>query len=423
MKVLIIGSGAREYSIGLALKKDKKVEEIYFSSGNGGTTFLGTNIQIDDYNKLANFAIDNNINLTIVGSETPLVDGIVDIFKKKNLNIFGPSKEASKLEGSKIFMKNFLKKYNIPTAKYIETNLKDDANNFIDTLNLPVVIKADGLCAGKGVIISEDYNEAKNVVKNMLSGKLFGEAGKNIIIEEFLDGYELSIFVICDGDDYKILPASQDHKKLLNNDKGPNTGGMGAYSPTPLINDDIYKEVENNILVPTLKGMKDINSPFQGILFIGLMIVNKKVFVLEYNIRFGDPECETIMPLIESSVFDLFYKASIGKLKELNIKFKNKCAVGVVLASKNYPYSNSQETEIIIDNILHKNLLESESHISFAGVKKENNILYASGGRILVAIGVGNNLKEAKDKAYLLIGQIHFAGKQCRTDIAYQAIN
>lgn len=423
MKVLIIGSGAREYSIGLAIKKDKRVEKIYFSNGNGGTSFLGENINIENYDELADFAIEKKVDLTIVGAETPLVNGVVDIFKEKGLNIFGPSKKASKLEGSKIFMKNFLKKYNIPTAQYIETSSATEGYNFIDKLKLPIVIKADGLCAGKGVIISQTYDEAKNTVKNMLSGEMFGEAGKKIVIEEFLDGYELSIFAICDEDNYKILPAVQDHKKLLNGDLGPNTGGMGAYSPTLLVNDAIYEQVDKNIIIPTLAGMKNNNSPFQGVLFIGLMIVDKKAIVLEYNIRFGDPECEVIMPLIKSSVFDMFYKASTGNLSELNIQFEKKYAVGVVLASKKYPYSSSKDTEIIIDQILHDNLLKSESHISFAGVKKENNILYASGGRVLVAVGVGNSLEEAKDKAYLLIGQIHFAGKQCRTDIAYQAMN
>ena len=421
MDVLIVGSGGREYSIGLALKNDENVDKIYFASGNGATDELGENVNIKDYQELANFAKEKNIDLTIVGPEAPLVDGIVDIFQEQGLTIFGPSKKASQLEGSKIFMKNFLKKYNIPTAKYIETDSLDKASKFINSLTPPIVVKADGLCGGKGVIIAKTHQEAVDSAKEMLSGEKFGEAGEKIIVEEFLDGYELSVFAICDGKDYTILPAAQDHKRLKDGDEGPNTGGMGAYAPTPLINEELYQKIEDRVVKPTLKGMESEGMPFTGVLFMGVMVVEGEPFILEYNVRFGDPECEVLMPLLKTPASELFYKASIGKLNEAKIEFLDKYSVGVVMASKNYPFSSSEPAEIIIDEIHHPEIAKN-TLISFAGVSKEDGKLYATGGRVLVCIGLGDSIKEARDRAYLLVGQVHFAGKQCRMDIAYQAL-
>jgi phosphoribosylamine--glycine ligase len=422
MDILIVGSGGREYSIGYALKNDKNVNKIYFAPGNGATDNLGENVNIKDFNELANFAKDKNIDLTIVGPEAPLVEGIVDVFKEKGLTIFGPTKAAAKLEGSKVFMKNALKKYGVPTAKYIETTSLDEAKKFINSLNEPIVVKADGLCAGKGVIIAKTKQEAIDAASDMLSGKSFGDAGKKIIIEEFLDGYELSIFAVCDGKDYVVLPAAQDHKRLLDNDEGPNTGGMGAYAPTPLINDELYKKVEKKVIKPTLEGLSKDGIPFSGVLFIGLMIVNNEPFVLEYNVRFGDPECEELMVLFDSPVSELFYKAATGNLKDANIKFKNKYAVGVVLASKNYPYGSSEPAEIIVDEIVDEDL-KNNSYIAYAGVSKdEDGKLLATGGRVLVCVGIGDDIKQARDRAYDLVGQVHFMGKKCRMDIAYQAL-
>jgi len=421
MKVLVVGSGGREYSIGLALKKDKNVDEIFFAPGNGATLFLGKNVEVTNWEDLADFAKENSIDLTIVGPEAPLVEGIVDIFKSKNLTIFGPSKEAAKLEGSKIYMKNFLKKYNIPTAKFLETQNLEEAYQFIDSMKEPIVVKADGLCAGKGVIIAQSKDEAKDAAKDMLSGKAFGEAGKKIVIEEFLNGYELSIFAISDGEKYIILPAAQDHKRLLDGDKGPNTGGMGAYAPTPLIDEKLYKKIEEKIIAPTIKGMKEEKTPYEGVLFAGLMIVEGEPYVLEYNVRFGDPECEVLMPLLKTPAGELFYKAATKDLDSLNIEFLDKYAVGVVLASQNYPYGKSKPAEIIIDEIVHKDLA-SHAHISYAGVSLIEGKLFATGGRVLVCVGLGDSLKEARDYAYLLTGQIHFAGKKFRSDIAYQAL-
>ncbi len=421
MNVLIIGSGGREYSIGLALKGDDKVSKIYFAPGNGATDEIGENIAISDFEELASFAKSNDIALTIVGPEAPLVDGIVDVFKSHGLVVFGSSKLASQLEGSKIFMKNFLKKYEIPTAKFVETDSLEVASEFIDSLTAPIVVKADGLCGGKGVIIATSKDEAKEAAKDMLSGESFGDAGLSIIVEEFLDGYELSVFAICDGENYKLLPAAQDHKRLLDGDKGPNTGGMGAYAPTPLIDDKLYNEIEDLVVKPTLEGMQKEGMPFEGVLFMGLMIVDGEVKVLEYNVRFGDPECEILMPLIKSSVFDLFYKGATKDLDNLNIEISDEYAVAVVMSSKNYPYKSSVATEIIVDDIVLEEL-KTHAHISYAGVTKEDGKLFATGGRVLLCVGLGNSVKEARDRAYLMAGQVHFAGKHYRTDIAYQAL-
>jgi len=422
MDILIVGSGGREYSIGLALKRDQNVEDIYFAPGNGASEELGENIAISDYEALAEFAEARKIDLTIVGPEAPLVGGIVDIFQKRGLTIFGPTAEAAQLEGSKIFMKNFLARHNIPTARYIETDSLEDAYAFINRLETPIVVKADGLCGGKGVIIAQTHEEAKRAAGEMLSGNSFGEAGTKIVVEEFLDGYELSIFAICDGKEYVVLPAAQDHKRLLDNDEGPNTGGMGAYAPTPLVNDDIYRKLEERVIEPTLKGMEAEGMPFTGVLFIGVMVVDNEPMILEYNVRFGDPECEVLMPLLKSPASELFYKAAKGNLKNAQIAFYDRYAVGVVMASKEYPYKSSEPAEIIIDDIVH-NDITTDAHISFAGVSRgEEGKLFATGGRVLVCVGIGDTIKEAHDRAYMLCGQVHFIGKQCRTDIAYQAL-
>jgi len=422
MNVLILGAGGREYSIGLALSKDDNVDKIYFAPGNGGTDTLGKNLSISDFSELADYVESNSIDLTIVGPEGPLVDGVVDLFEARGLTIFGPSKQAAQLEGSKIFMKNFLARHNVPTAAYIETDSLQDAYTFIETLKVPIVVKADGLCGGKGVIIAQSHDEAKRAAGEMLSGNSFGDAGTSIVVEEFLDGYELSVFAICDGEDYVVLPAAQDHKKLLNNDEGPNTGGMGAYAPTPLVNDEIYRKLDERVIVPTLDGMKAEGMPFKGVLFIGVMVVKGEPIILEYNVRFGDPECEELMPLLKSPASELFYKAATGDLKNATIEFYDKYAVGVVMASKGYPYKSTPMSEIIVDDIYHEDLLD-HAHISYAGVTREDDgKLYASGGRVLVCVGLGDSIAQAQKRAYMLVGQVHFAGKQCRTDIAYQAL-
>ncbi|MCG3650675.1 phosphoribosylamine--glycine ligase [Aliarcobacter butzleri] len=419
MNILILGSGGREFSIGLSIFKEN-AHSLFFMPGNGATDKLGKNINIKDYNDLAIWAKDNSIDLTIVGPEAPLVDGVVDIFKKHNLTIFGPSAAAARLEGSKVYMKNILKKYNIPTAAFIETSNEKEAHNFIETMNLPIVVKADGLCAGKGVIIAQSKDEAKIAVSDMLSGASFGDAGTSVVVEEYLDGYELSVFAICDGENYKVLPAAQDHKRVGDGDTGPNTGGMGAYAPTPLVNDDIYKKIEERVIKPTLKGMQNEGAPFEGVLFIGVMVVKGEPIILEYNVRFGDPECEILMPLLATPVSELFYKGATKQLDKLDIKIKDEYSVGVVIASENYPYSSSKPVEITLDEI--GNELSNSSHISYAGVEKIDEKLMATGGRVLVCVGFGKTIKEARDNAYKLTTKVHFSGKKCRSDIAYQAL-
>lgn len=419
MNILILGSGGREFSIGLSIFKEN-AHNLFFMPGNGATDKLGKNINIKDYNDLAIWAKDNSIDLTIVGPEAPLVDGVVDIFKKHNLTIFGPSAAAARLEGSKVYMKNILKKYNIPTAAFIETSNEKEAHDFIETMNLPIVVKADGLCAGKGVIIAQSKDEAKIAVSDMLSGASFGDAGTSVVVEEYLDGYELSVFAICDGENYKVLPAAQDHKRVGDGDTGPNTGGMGAYAPTPLVNDDIYKKIEERVIKPTLKGMQNEGAPFEGVLFIGVMVVKGEPIILEYNVRFGDPECEILMPLLATPVSELFYKGATKQLDKLDIKIKDEFGVGVVIASENYPYSSSKPVEITVDEI--ENELSNSSHISYAGVEKIDGKLMATGGRVLVCVGFGKTIKEARDNAYKLTTKVHFSGKKCRSDIAYQAL-
>ncbi|ELH5948785.1 phosphoribosylamine--glycine ligase [Campylobacter jejuni] len=415
MKIMILGSGAREYSIALALRRVDKNLEFYFAPGNGATESLGTNLNLKDPVVLATYAKEKGFDLCIVGSESFLAEGVVDIFKQQGLAIFGPSKAAAMLETSKSFMKSFLKKYRIKTAKFLNTNDIEKAKNFIYSLTPPIVVKADGLCAGKGVIIAKTHEEAIEETANMLSGESFGNAGKLVVIEEFLDGYELSIFAVCDGNDFVLLPAAQDHKKLLDNDQGPNTGGMGAYAPSSLANESLLRKVQKDIILPTLAGMKKEGTEFCGVLFIGAMIVGNKPYVLEFNVRFGDPECEVLMPLIEDPL-ELILAATQRRLRHSKIKIKKEFAVGVVCASENYPYKSSPKSEITVNNI------PENSHISYAGVSLEDGKLMADGGRVLVCVGTGKSIEEAQKNAYKLCDNVNFKGKQYRKDIAHQVL-
>ncbi|EHD2731359.1 phosphoribosylamine--glycine ligase [Campylobacter jejuni] len=415
MKIMILGSGAREYSIALALRRVDKNLEFYFAPGNGATESLGTNLNLKDPVVLATYAKEKGFDLCIVGSESFLAEGVVDIFKQQGLAIFGPSKAAAMLETSKSFMKSFLKKYRIKTAKFLNTNDIEKAKNFIYSLTPPIVVKADGLCAGKGVIIAKTHEEAIEETAKMLSGESFGDAGKLVVIEEFLDGYELSIFAVCDGNDFVLFPAAQDHKKLLDNDQGPNTGGMGAYAPSSLANESLLRKVQKDIILPTLAGMKKEGAEFCGVLFIGAMIVGNKPYVLEFNVRFGDPECEVLMPLIEDPL-ELILAATQRRLRHSKIKIKKEFAVGVVCASENYPYKSSPKSEITVNNI------PENSHISYAGVSLEDGKLMADGGRVLVCVGTGKSIEEAQKNAYKLCDNVNFKGKQYRKDIAHQVL-
>ena len=354
------------------------------------------------------------------GPEAPLISGLSNKLRENNIQVFGPSKEAAMLEGSKIFMKNILKKYNINTARFISGNNKDELYQFIDNLNdQKVVLKADGLCAGKGVIIA-NKDEAKDILDDMLSGISFGEAGKNVVIEECLNGFELSIFAICDGDDFIILPSAQDHKRLLDDDIGPNTGGMGAYSPTPLCSDRLLNDIKQEIIKPTLDALKEEGAEFSGVLFCGIMVVDNKPYVLEFNVRFGDPECEVILPLLKTPLLDIINASIDKKIKNFKYEILDKSCVGVVVASKNYPFKTSPKEEIKYSKV---NFLSNQlSHISFAGVSNIDGKLYANGGRVFVAVGIGDNIIEAKQNAYQLIENISFQDMQFRSDIANKAL-
>lgn len=419
MKILILGSGAREYAIGSALKDENKDIKLFFAPGNGATLALGENINLKDSKVLASWASEKGIELCIVGSEEFLAQGVVDEFRAKNLQIFGPTKAAAMLESSKSFMKSFLKRHKIKTAKFLNTADLDKAKAFISTLTPPIVIKADGLCAGKGVIIAKSHDEAITAATDMLSGKSFGEAGKIIVIEEFLKGFELSVFAVCDGENFILLPAAQDHKRLKDKDEGPNTGGMGAYAPSALADTALLKKVESDIVKPTLKGMKAEGAEFSGVLFIGLMVVENKPFVLEFNVRFGDPECEVLMPLIENPL-ELFLATAQKRLSTATIKIKNAFALGVVCASENYPYRASEKVPFKLrfdSKKMPENL--KKTRLYYAGVSLEDGVLYASGGRICVCVGLGKSLEEAKQRAYALCQAVDFKGMQYRKDIGH----
>lgn len=414
LNILIIGSGGREYALGLRLREDNNVTHIYFAPGNDATADLGININLTDFEELAIFAQQYLVDLIVVGPENPLTEGIIDVFKKHDLVVFGPDKLAARLEGSKVFMKDFLNRHKIKTAKYLSSDDLDEVNKFIDTINGNIVVKADGLCAGKGVIVAQSKDEAKEAAESMLSGKSFGDAGKKVIIEEYLDGFELSFFAICDGENFVSLPVVQDHKRLLDQDQGPNTGGMGAYAPSPLADVNLIKRVEEEIVKPTLNGSKKDGFEFCGVLFVGLMIVDNEPYVLEYNVRFGDPECEVLMPLIDGNLSQILYGAATKNLQEVTLR--DDFAVGVVMASKDYPHKESKAEKISVD------VVGRNSHICYAGVTKDGEDYYATGGRVLVSVGIGKSIKEARDLAYFLCENIHFNGAQYRKDIAYQAL-
>lgn len=422
MKILIVGSGAREYSIALSLKNDSRVSKIYFADGNGASEKIGENIYAKGNKEIVAFCVNRAVNLVIIGPEQPLIEGLSDALREAKIRVFAPSKKAAQLEGSKIFMKNLLSKYHIPTARFITSGDKDKLFSFIDECTFPkIVIKADGLCGGKGVVIVDSKSEAKQIVNSMISGERFGEAGKNIVIEEFLEGFELSVFAICDGSDFVILPTAQDHKRLLDDDLGPNTGGMGAYSPTPQCSAELLAKIKSRIIKPTLGAMKREGAEFCGVLFCGIMVHNNEPFVLEFNVRFGDPECEVILPLLKTPLLDILEATVEHKLAGFKVEILPKYCVGVVMASENYPYSVSNAQKITLANGLNctSNL---QNHISFAGVEAKDEALFATGGRVLVAVGMGDSLKMAQKNAYDLAQGVKFKGAKMRKDIANKAL-
>ena len=419
MIIGVIGSGGREHAICEKILQSKKIEKLYCFPGNAGTNSIAKNvkIKIDEFDKIKNFVINNKIDFLVVGPEKPLVNGIVDFFQKHNIKIFGPEKVASQLEGSKIFTKKLCEKYKIPTAKFgIFKNL-EEANLFLKTSKFPLVVKADGLAAGKGVYICKNIETAKNAIKEIFNGK-FGIA-KNILIEEFLSGEEMSYFIISDGKTFKKFQTAQDHKRVLEGDKGKNTGGMGAYSPSRLINSNLDKKIINKIIKPTLKGLKDMGTNFKGFLYAGLMIVNNEPYLIEYNVRMGDPECQTILPKLKTDIIDIFTACCENNLSSVNIEWHEEKSLCIVVCSKGYP--DKYKNNILIKNI-EKIHLQQKEFIFHAGTKINKKKIYSNGGRVLNFVVLSNNFKSSKKKAIQLIRKLNWSNGFYRKDIGFKVI-
>ena len=417
--VLIIGSGGREHAISWKLYADNPSDSIYCLPGNGGTSEFAINvdnIDIDNFDLIFEFVEKKQIDTIIVGPEGPLDKGIVDFFKEKNIKIFGPDKFASQLESSKLFARDFMKNNDIPQPKYFECADIETAHSIKNKMGLPLVLKADGLAAGKGVIICRDDKEFLDGIDIMFNDKKFGDACSKISIEECLIGEELSVFAICDGNDYLIIGNAQDHKRAFDGDIGPNTGGMGAYSPTNICDDELLNNVSNDIIRPTLNGMRKLGHPYVGFLYIGLMIVNGSPYVIEFNVRMGDPETQVVIPKIQSPLLSLFDSCFQSDLKNFDIDIDDKFLVTVVLASDGYPDSYKKGQKILgIDNL-------DNGLLFHAGTKFLNGSFLVSGGRVLNMIGIGGNLSEAIDDVYKKINNIYFSGMTYRKDIGHKGL-
>ena len=397
MKIAIIGSGGREHALASTISKSSSIKEIFCIPGNAGTSKIATNVilDIDEFDKVHKFINDNSIDLVVVGPEQPLVNGIVDYLEKFNIKVFGPNKIASQLEGSKIFTKKLCQKYNIPTANFGIFENRIDAKKFLENAKYPNVIKADNLAAGKGVYICNNEQESFMAVEEIFNGK-FGEA-KNVLVEEFLKGEEMSYFIISDGNTFKSFETAQDHKRVFEGDTGKNTGGMGAYSPSRLINNDLEDKILSKIIKPTLKGLKDLGTDYKGFLYAGLMIVENEPYLIEYNVRMGDPECQTILPKLKTNLVKILEACCDKKLADINIEWTNKKSLCVVLCSKGYP--DTYQKNILIDNIENLNLDEN-NFIFHAGTKKENDKIYATGGRVLNFISLSDDFLQARNKVH-----------------------
>ena len=420
MKVGIIGSGGREHSICEILKRSNKISDIYCFPGNAGTSEIAKNINIniEKFEDFKNFILDNKIDLIIVGPEKPLVEGIVNYLERFNIKVFGPSKEASQLEGSKIFTKKLCEDYNIPTAKFGVFVGKNDAKKFLVSSNFPTVIKADNLASGKGVYICNNYSESEIAVNEIFDGK-FGKA-ENVLIEEFLEGEEMSYFIISDGKTIKNFGTAQDHKRVLEGDKGKNTGGMGAYSPSRLINNDLEKKIINKIIKPTLQGLSKMNIEYKGFLYAGLMIIKDEPFLIEYNVRMGDPECQTILPKLKTDLSKIFLSCCDGKLDKIDIEWLNKKSLCVVLCSKGYPDEFNKDIEI---QKLENFTQSSNEYLFHAGTLKKDNKIFAVGGRVLNFVSLSDNFAEAKKNIYKEINNLDWKDGFCRKDIGYKVIS
>ena len=420
MIIGIIGSGGREHAICSSLIESKKVQKIFCFPGNAGTGYIAKNVNLDlnNFNELKDYILKEKIELIIVGPEQPLVNGIVDFLEKNNIKTFGPNKIASQLEGSKIFTKKICEKYNIPTAKFGIFKTSKDAINFIKDTKFPVVIKADGLASGKGVYICENYIQCEDAVHDIFNGK-FGTA-KNILIEEFLVGEEMSYFIISDGKNIKKFQTAQDHKRVSEGDKGKNTGGMGAYSPSRLINNELDRKIIKKIIEPTLKGLQDIGCDYKGFLYAGLMIVQGEPYLIEYNVRMGDPECQTILPRLKSDFFEIILNCCTSNLQNTNIEWYDEKSLCIVLCSKGYP--DKFEKKINIKNIEKINLKENE-YIFHASTIKDNEKIYSNGGRVLNFVALSKEFKQSRNNIIRLINEMDWSNGFYRNDIGYKVID
>ena len=418
MNIGIIGSGGREHSLCFKLLQSKKVKKIFCIPGNAGTNEICKNLDLDilDFGQLYNSIKQNNIKLVIVGPEVPLVQGITDFLENKNIKVFGPSKKASQLEGSKIFMKNLCTKFNIPAARYAEINDIESAHEALKNFKEPIVVKSDGLAAGKGVTICENKDDAIKDIKNILDGKF--KSSKKVIIEEFLAGEEASYFVITDGTNFKQIGTAQDHKRVGEGDTGLNTGGMGAYSPSLLINEEIEKKIINKIILPTIKGMKQLGCKYKGILYAGLMIKNNEPKLIEYNIRFGDPECQALMLRLEDDLLDIILSSIDEKLDKEPIKWSQNPSITIVAASKGYP--GIYETKKEIKNI--PKSYDKNEYIFHAGTTEIDGKIFTNGGRVLNSTVSLPSMKASRDRAIELLNQVVWENKYFRKDIGWRVI-
>ena len=420
MKILVIGSGGREHALAWRLAQSPRTQKVYVAPGNAGTAreFALQNVPITDIPTLIAFVEREQIHLTVVGPEAPLAAGVVDAFRAKGLRIFGPVKDAAQLESSKDFAKQFLYKHKIPTAKYQTFSDAAQAHAYVDREGAPIVIKADGLAAGKGVVVATDAAEAHAAIDAMLSDNKLGDAGARVVIEEFLEGEEASFIVMCDGRSALALATSQDHKRLKDGDAGPNTGGMGAYSPAPVVTPEMHARVMREVIMPTMAGMSAAGTPYTGFLYAGLMIDkagNPKV--LEFNCRMGDPETQPIMMRLKSDLVDLVEAAVDGKLDTVEAEWDRRCALGVVLAAHNYP-DEPRKGDVI--GGLDKG--GDDYHVFHAGTSEKDGQVVTSGGRVLCVTALGDTVKIAQKRAYEIVDRIHFDGMQFRRDIGHRAI-
>ena len=420
MKVGIVGSGGREHALCAILRKSSKISEIFCFPGNAGTSTIAQNIDLDanNFEDLKNFILKQKIDLMIIGPEKPLVEGIVDYFEKHKIKVFGPNKIAAQLEGSKIFTKKICQKYKIPTAKFGIFQNKIDSKKYLEGWNYPAVIKADNLASGKGVYICNNQKESDTAINEIFDGK-FGEA-KNILIEEFLEGEEMSFFIISDGKTFKCFGTAQDHKRVFEGDKGKNTGGMGAYSPSRLISEELEEKILKKIIKPTILGLSELNSNYRGFLYAGLMIVDNEPYLIEYNVRMGDPECQTILPRLKSDLVEIINSCCDETLNKTLIEWEDKKSLCVVLCAKGYPDSFQKGTEIPnLSNIL----LDTGDYLFHAGTKKKDNKIIVNGGRVLNFVSVSNEFKTAREKVHKIIEKVNWTDGFYRKDIGYKVIN